>query len=203
MYLYPLVQKLNLASPATFRDLSRPVGALSHARLEEFRARFETFADPSIPKFLYGHHYSTAIGTVVHYLVRLYPFSELHVQYQVRLSRLRPCLANCVVLSTLVVCAGPRTSFLHCVFERMLLMSPALVFLVFQDGHFDVADRLFLSVGEAWNLCTSALSEVKELTPEFFSSPHFLRNVNGYAFGVTQDKNVVVRITCSSEVPSV
>jgi Beige/BEACH domain len=77
-------KKLNFGCPATFRDLSRPVGALAYERLSEFRSRFDTFVDPTIPKFLYGHHYSTAIGTVVHYLIRLFPFADLHVQYQVR-----------------------------------------------------------------------------------------------------------------------
>jgi hypothetical protein len=75
---------LDLASPASFRDLSRPVGALSRERLEEYRRRYEALVDPTIPKFMYGHHYSTAVGTVIHYLLRVYPFTELHVQYQVR-----------------------------------------------------------------------------------------------------------------------
>ena len=63
-----------------------------------------------------------------------------------------------------------------------------------QDGHFDVPDRLFASVGEAWKLCTSALSEVKELVPEFFSNPSFLKNLNGYNFGNIQDGTPVVGV---------
>ncbi len=65
-----------------------------------------------------------------------------------------------------------------------------------QGGHIDVADRLFLSIPEAWQLCTSALSEVKELTPEFFTNPYFLRNLNGFKFGFTQDNVPVVRMCC-------
>jgi hypothetical protein len=61
-----------------------------------------------------------------------------------------------------------------------------------QDGHIDVPDRLFASVADAWKLCTSALSEVKELVPEFFSNPTFLRNINGYSFGQLQDGTPVV-----------
>ena len=53
-------------------------------------------------------------------------------------------------------------------------------------------DRLFASVADAWKLCTSALSEVKELIPEFFSCPAFLKNVNGYGFGSLQDGSTVV-----------
>ena len=59
-------------------------------------------------------------------------------------------------------------------------------------------DRLFASVADAWKLCTSALSEVKELIPEFFSCPAFLKNVNGYGFGSLQDGSTVVRDNCVS-----
>jgi hypothetical protein len=86
---------------------------------------------------MYGSHYSTAVGVVLHFLVRLQPFASLH-----------------------------RTM---------------------QNGTFDVPDRLFSSIPRSWELCTSALSEVKELTPEWYSLPDFLRNVNGYSFGRMQD----------------
>lgn len=44
---------------------------------------YEGFSDPSIPKFMYGSHYSTAAGVVLHYLVRLQPFADLHREMQV------------------------------------------------------------------------------------------------------------------------
>lgn len=47
------------------------------------RIRYEGFADPAIPKFMYGSHYSTAAGVVLHYLVRLQPFADLHREMQV------------------------------------------------------------------------------------------------------------------------
>ena len=45
--------------------------------------RFETFEDPCglIMKFHYGTHYSNA-ASVMHYLVRVEPFTTLHVQLQ-------------------------------------------------------------------------------------------------------------------------
>jgi hypothetical protein len=43
---------------------------------------YESFADPAIPKFMYGSHYSTAAGVVLHYLVRLQPFADLHREMQ-------------------------------------------------------------------------------------------------------------------------
>lgn len=68
----------------SYRDLSKPVGALNPDRLKEFLDRFNTFADPSgaIPPFMYGSHYSTSAGVVLHFLVRLHPFAGLHRQLQ-------------------------------------------------------------------------------------------------------------------------
>jgi hypothetical protein len=61
----------DLSNPESFRDLSKPVGALNEQRLSDFQERFESFVDPSIPPFMYGSHYSTSAGVVLHYLVRL------------------------------------------------------------------------------------------------------------------------------------
>jgi len=132
-------RKLDLGDPSVFRDLSKPMGALDEKRLRGFRERFELFDDPDIPSFMYGSHYSTCAGVVLHYLVRLEPFSSLHVELQ--------------------------------------------------GGRFDVADRLFKSVSGAWHQCTDQGSEVKELTPEWFSAPAFLHNSqhNRHELGQCQD----------------
>jgi hypothetical protein len=60
-----------------------------------------------------------------------------------------------------------------------------------QDGHFDVSDRLFSSVPNAWEQNTRILSEVKELTPEWFTLPDFLKNINNFDLGVGHDGRVV------------
>lgn len=143
-------QHLDLAHPASYRDLRRPMGALTRARLAEFRSRFESLGgyDPDagdapagILPFMYGSHYSTSVGTVMHYLLRLYPFTGGHA--------------------------------------------------LTQEGHFDVPDRLFASVQQSWRLATEGLTEVKELTPEWFTSPAFLLNLSSYDFGTTQDGTTV------------
>jgi Beige/BEACH domain len=64
-----------------------------------------------------------------------------------------------------------------------------------QNGTFDVPDRLFSSIPRAWHLCTSALSEVKELTPEWYSTAEFLKNANGFDLGTTQDGETVNNVT--------
>jgi len=132
----------DLSDPENFRDLSKPVGALNPGRLEDFLERFNTFADPSIPPFMYGSHYSTSAGVVLHFLVRLHPFAGLHRQLQ--------------------------------------------------GGHFDVADRLFSSVPRTWAMCTgSSAAEVKEITPEWYCNPSFLRNTNNFKLGTSQDGEVM------------
>lgn len=128
----------NLNDKNNFRDLTKPMGALNPGRLQEFIERFETFDDPIIPPFMYGSHYSTSAGVVLHFLVRMHPFASLHRQLQ--------------------------------------------------SGHFDVADRLFSSVPRTWDMVTGqSASEVKELTPEWYCNPAFLRNSNQFKLGTSQD----------------
>jgi len=136
-------EEIDLRKEENYRDLSKPMGALNPERLKDFLERYHSFQDPSgvLPPFMYGSHYSTAVGVVLHYLVRLQPFASLH-------------------------CA-------------------------MQSGSFDVADRLFGSVQQAWEMCTNTHCEVKELTPEWFSLPDFLRNINQFNFGETQDGRIV------------
>lgn len=72
---------LDLSNPSSYRDLSKPVGALNEERLQKFQERYLSFDDPLIPKFHYGSHYSTA-GTVLYYLTRVEPFTTLSIQLQ-------------------------------------------------------------------------------------------------------------------------
>jgi Beige/BEACH domain len=46
--------------------------------------------------------------------------------------------------------------------------------------------RLFSSVAAAWRGCLEGTSDVKELVPEFFYEPEFLRNADGHALGMRQ-----------------
>ena len=129
---------IDLNNEGNYRDLTKPMGALNEERLQDFLERYNSFVDNIIPPFMYGSHYSTAAGVVLHYNVRLHPFAGLHRQLQ--------------------------------------------------GGNFDVSDRLFSSIARTWEMCTSALSEVKELTPEWFSgNGEFLRNGNSFNFGTMQD----------------
>lgn len=48
-----------------------------------YHSRYASFEDDTVPKFMYGSHYSTA-GVVLHYHVRQDPFTTLHINLQVR-----------------------------------------------------------------------------------------------------------------------
>ena len=126
------------ASGGIYRDLSKPMGALTEPRAGQFRQRYADWDDPSgeIPKFMYGTHYSSA-AVVLYYLLRLEPYTQ-HV-------------------------------------------------LQLQSGRFDRADRLFHSVHESWlSASQQATADVKELTPEFYFLPEFLRNGNRMDLGWRQ-----------------
>eukprot|EP01122_Echinamoeba_exundans_P014023 TRINITY_DN6266_c0_g2_i2.p1 TRINITY_DN6266_c0_g2~~TRINITY_DN6266_c0_g2_i2.p1 ORF type:complete len:3498 (+),score=514.91 TRINITY_DN6266_c0_g2_i2:93-10586(+) len=65
-------------------------------------------------------------------------------------------------------------------------------FLKLQGGRFDHPDRLFHSVSEAW-LSASSLNtmDVKELVPEFYYQPEFLKNANHFELGKNQSGAVL------------
>ncbi|XP_042636598.1 WD repeat- and FYVE domain-containing protein 4 [Orycteropus afer afer] len=65
-------------------------------------------------------------------------------------------------------------------------------FCSLQGGSFDVADRMFHSVKNAWESASREnMSDVRELTPEFFYLPEFLTNCNAVEFGCMQDGTVL------------
>ncbi|XP_075994237.1 protein FAN [Genypterus blacodes] len=68
--------QLDMNNSATFRDLSKPVGALNQERLERLLARYRGMPDPA---FLFGSHYSSP-GYVLFYLVRVAPEHMLCLQ---------------------------------------------------------------------------------------------------------------------------
>ncbi|XP_035386698.1 neurobeachin-like protein 2 isoform X2 [Electrophorus electricus] len=79
-YTSPL---LDLEDPAVFRDLSKPIGVVNDRHAQSVREKYESFEDPSgtVDKFHYGTHYSNAAG-VMHYMIRMEPFTTLHIQLQ-------------------------------------------------------------------------------------------------------------------------
>jgi hypothetical protein len=73
-------EQLDLGAPGALRDLTRPVGALNPSRRAGLAERYAMLAaegDADIPPFHHGSHYSTP-GGVLHWLLRLQPFTALH-----------------------------------------------------------------------------------------------------------------------------
>uniref|UniRef100_A0A915DUB9 Neurobeachin n=1 Tax=Ditylenchus dipsaci TaxID=166011 RepID=A0A915DUB9_9BILA len=64
-----------------FRDLSKPIGALSESRKKYFQERFNNWDDESISAFHYGTHYSTQAFTV-NWLFRIEPFATFFLNLQ-------------------------------------------------------------------------------------------------------------------------
>jgi hypothetical protein len=66
-------------------------------------------------------------------------------------------------------------------------------YLLLQGGTFDHADRLFYSVGKAWESASRGnMSDVRELIPEFFYLPEFMVNSNRYDFGLRQNMSKAI-----------
>ncbi|KAK9524056.1 hypothetical protein VZT92_017923 [Zoarces viviparus] len=76
-------EELDLSDPRVFRDLSKPVAVLNERNAKAVREKYDSFEDPTgtIDRFHYGTHYSNAAG-VMHYLIRVEPFTSLHIQLQ-------------------------------------------------------------------------------------------------------------------------
>ncbi|KAK5618282.1 Neurobeachin-like protein 2 [Crenichthys baileyi] len=74
---------LDLEDPSVFRDLSKPIGVVNPRHAQNVKEKYESFEDPTgtIDKFHYGTHYSNAAG-VMHYMIRMEPFTTLHIQLQ-------------------------------------------------------------------------------------------------------------------------
>jgi len=73
-------QTLDLKDPKVYRDFSKPVGALNPTRLSHLQERFDSWEEDRVPPFFYGTHYST-MAFVLHWLVRVEPFSSLHIKF--------------------------------------------------------------------------------------------------------------------------
>ena len=61
---------------SVYRNLSLPIGAQTQLGQQEASRKYSMFIDEDVESFNYGSHYSSA-GIVLHYLVRLDPFTDL------------------------------------------------------------------------------------------------------------------------------
>eukprot|EP01107_Rhizomastix_libera_P014813 TRINITY_DN499_c0_g1_i5.p1 TRINITY_DN499_c0_g1~~TRINITY_DN499_c0_g1_i5.p1 ORF type:complete len:3564 (-),score=1007.80 TRINITY_DN499_c0_g1_i5:49-10740(-) len=78
--------ELDLNNPKSFRDLSKPMGALGDERAKTFLDRYEMMKMAAEEvggdaPFHYGTHYSNS-GTVLYFLVRMEPYSHFATEFQ-------------------------------------------------------------------------------------------------------------------------
>ncbi|KAF2265101.1 beach-domain-containing protein [Lojkania enalia] len=81
---------------------------------------------------------------------------------------------------------GTHYSSAMTVASYLIRLQPfSAAYFLIQGSTFDHPDRMFYSIGNAWDSASRTnMSDVRELTPEFYYLPEFLTNVNGYDFGV-------------------
>ncbi|KAI9465845.1 beach-domain-containing protein [Lactarius psammicola] len=69
-------ENLDFSSRKIFRDLTRPMGALTPARREAAQSRYENLEGVGEKPFHYGTHFSSSM-IVCHFLIRLAPFTNM------------------------------------------------------------------------------------------------------------------------------
>lgn len=74
-------EELDLNDPATFRDLSKPMGAQTPSRISDYALRYQSLAEIGEQPFHYGTHYSSSM-VVASYLIRLPPFVQSYILLQ-------------------------------------------------------------------------------------------------------------------------
>lgn len=73
---------LSLTQDSTFREFDLPMGAQDPQRLLKFIEKYEALLDLREEKpYFYGSHYSN-VGAVLHFLIRLEPFSQYFIEFQ-------------------------------------------------------------------------------------------------------------------------
>uniref|UniRef100_H2ZF70 BEACH domain-containing protein n=1 Tax=Ciona savignyi TaxID=51511 RepID=H2ZF70_CIOSA len=85
-------QILDLDNSSVYRSLEKPISVQDSSREQHFKERYKFLEDDykncsederelKTPPFHYGSHYSNS-GTVLHFLVRLPPFTQMFLEYQ-------------------------------------------------------------------------------------------------------------------------
>jgi hypothetical protein len=72
---------LDLTKPGTFRDLSKPLGAINQQRLDDLLTRLEDLKRCGYSASLYSSYCSFPLAVFL-YLIRMEPFTSLHIALQ-------------------------------------------------------------------------------------------------------------------------
>jgi hypothetical protein len=185
--------ELDLSNPASFRDLSKPMGALDERRANMHRNKYrETEAlwkDEEREAAAAGRNSAPADSGAGGG-----GFDSHHTSHQrggMSANLMHGSSSNGVVPPDVSRAYHYATHYSSAavVMYYMFRVAPFSQFLVqFQSGRFDRADRLWSSIKQTWLTASRLLSgDVKELIPELFYFPQMLRNGNQLDLGRRQD----------------
>ena len=139
---------LDLHNPATFRDLSKPVGALNPVRLREIMERYKSFDADVMPPFMYGSHYSSGATLGQSSFPSAPPCSMLSQEPHRKLTP-HPHPYN--TLTTTYYSFLFYHILAGVVIHYMLRQEPfTTMFVNLQGGRFDCPDRMFFDIRSTW-----------------------------------------------------
>lgn len=202
--------RLELDKPATFRDLSKPIGALEPKRLASFLERYEAMAAPPtrFDEPLPPPQKESPLASS-DALRRRTSFSKASNDVALGASRVRSFVAERILGRTMHNVEQPTTitvsdeppimeardaPFIYGThystpgYIAFYLVRAAPEYtLCLQNGRFDAPDRMFTSLPNAWRSVASNSTDLKELIPEFYEGDGtFLTNARNVPLGTTQ-----------------
>jgi len=186
---------LDLGRAGALRDLHKPVGALNPDRLAVFRDRMVGMSSPgaaAVSGIGKGGTKALALGLgaagvgAAQAFFASTPFAAL--TFTGRRGEGPPLEPGCVP----PFLYGSHYSTAGVVLGYLLRLEPFTRAAVeLQSGRFDVPDRLLGSIPACWHGVTHAMSDVKELLPQWYTTPEALENGGALPLGATQAGEVV------------
>jgi factor associated with neutral sphingomyelinase activation len=183
---------LNLDDPSSFRDLSKPVGALNPKRLATFRERFRHMAaplpEPEAPPQPRDTSYETKLKAARE------GFSGLIAQTAFGRKLVKQEAPPPPPPPPKVVPRAEDAPFLYGTHYStpgyvlfFLVRTVPEFMLCLQNGRFDAPDRMFDGIEDAFSSVCEAPTDLKELIPEFYDGDgSFLKNDRNIPLGTTQ-----------------
>ena len=179
---------LDLNDPAVYRDLRFPMGAQSEHRREHTAARYVAFEDEHTDSMDRARE---AIATAQAYVRAVERGALQSNDGRTPATIAREAIAEAQdKVADVSVIGPPRHYGSHfsnasCVAWSLLRQEPWTSYhVVLHDGKFDNVNRQLRSVAGAWQGATTNDSDVKELPPEWYYAPQFLRMSPGLHMGV-------------------
>lgn len=168
----------DLEDPSIYRDFTKPMGAMGERRATQYYDRYLTMQEFYRDSFQQN---------------QLFEEDDNDEKDTMKVSRDGRSNAGNSTSSPPPFFYGTHYSCAGYVLHYLVRLQPfANMSLTLQGGHFDKPDRLFYHMENSWKSASQEnLQDVRELIPEFFYLPDFLKNQNGFHFGTTQRGNAI------------